>query len=228
MTTLGIVQSSYIPWKGYFDLIRRSEIFVLYDCVQYTARDWRNRNLIKTGEGLSWLTIPMKHAPRDARISDMRAAEMDWPGQHWKTIQNFYANAPHFDAYATPIRALFESCTSDNLSDINLHFLSGLCAILNITTPLNSLREPLGNGDRTDNLIAVCEHYNATNYLSGPSAKAYMQPEKFVDANIELQWMDYTYPKYRQCFPGFESGVTILDLIFNTGPDAEKHVKHSL
>ena len=124
-STIAIVQSSYIPWKGYFDLIRRSDLFVLYDCVQYTANDWRNRNRVKNEHGLHWLTIPVSHGSRAQRICDIQCADRSWPEQHWKTLRHIYAKAPCFLQFADNIEALYQSCAIER-ADLVQHDQTGL------------------------------------------------------------------------------------------------------
>ncbi len=226
MTTIGIVQSCYIPWKGYFDLIRQCDLFVLYDCVQYTTRDWRNRNLIKTPGKPAWLTIPLQYAPREQLICERRAADDAWKELHWKSIRHAYTSAPHFSEYAPGIQALYQSCEQTGLSDINLHFLRGINEILGITTPLILLKQhAIPDGDKTDKLVAVCRQYNATRYLSGPKANTYLDVKKFTAIGMEVAWMDYTrYPEYPQLYPPFTHAVTMLDLIFNAGKNWENYM----
>jgi hypothetical protein len=220
MTTIAIVQSCYIPWKGYFDLIRQADLFVLYDCVQYTPRDWRNRNRIKTPQGLHWLTIPMQQHAQDQRISDMRAADGHWRELHWETIRRHYARAPYFKEYAPALEQLFHSCDHTALSDINLHFLTGLNTLLGIATPLHLLRQPLAaHDDATQNLIAVCQRHKATRYLSGPSARAYLDEGALAAHGIGLTWMSYGhYREYPQLYPPFDHSVSVIDLLLQTGP----------
>lgn len=219
MTTIAIAQSCYLPWKGYFDLIRRADVFVLYDCVQYTPRDWRNRNRIKTPHGLHWLTIPV-YATRNHRICDVACVDGDWHSRHWSTIRHAYARAPHFAQYAPILEELYQS-TDPMLSAVNQRFLECICKVADIFTPIYLLREHIATqGDRTDKLIAVCQHYNATRYLSGPRAKAYLDVKKFLDNGIEVEWMCYDhYPEYPQLHPPFVHATSIIDLLFNVGDE---------
>ena len=217
MKTIAIVQSCYLPWKGYFDLIRRSDIFVLYDCVQYTPRDWRNRNRIKTPNGLHWLTIPV-HASRKQRICDVSCADEAWKARHWETIQHVYAKAPYFRIYAQKIQDLYQTCDSTSLSDINHHFLTGICRLLNISTPIHVLRQNFSpDSDKTQKLANICQHYNATRYLSGMRAKNYLDIQIFDRLGIEVEWIAYDYQEYPQIYPPFEHYVSIIDMLFNVG-----------
>jgi hypothetical protein len=229
MTTIAIVQSCYIPWKGYFDLIRRADQFVLYDCVQYTSRDWRNRNRIKTPQGLHWLTIPVNHVSQKQRICDTHISDSAWNLLHWDTLRHNYARAPYFEQYAAYIEQLYKGCAVETLSEVNLHFLQGIMNLLGITTSLHLLKEHKAEaGDPSDKLLAICRHYSATRYLSGPSASAYLDVGKFERENIGVEWMSYDhYVEYPQPHPPFEHSVSMLDLLFNVGPAWTKYMGES-
>lgn len=227
MTTVAIVQSCYIPWKGYFDLIRRADHFVLYDSVQYTARDWRNRNQIKTPHGLHWLTIPVLHESQKQLIGETQCMDDAWKAQHWETIRHHYAQAPCYEQYRERIESLYRSCSARGLSEVNLHFLQGLCAILGIATPLSLQKQSAGEGDKTDKLIATCKQHGATRYLSGPSAKDYLDVGKFGQAGIEVEWMDYShYREYPQPYPPYAHAVSVIDLLFCVGERWKEYVNY--
>lgn len=216
MTTLAVVQSCYIPWKGYFDLIRRADAFVLYDCVQYTDRDWRNRNRIKTPHGLQWLTIPV-HSSRQHTIAQVACAGQEWRATHWRALQHAYAKAPYFKDYADLLATLYAG-EETMLSEINKRFLSAFCEAMEIKTPLHLLTERHDSqADKTDRLIAVCQQYQASRYLTGPSASSYLDVKKFEQAGIEVEWMEYHYSEYPQLYPPFEHGVSVLDMLFSVG-----------
>ncbi|MGD9787577.1 MAG: WbqC family protein [Sulfuricellaceae bacterium] len=228
--TVAILQSCYIPWKGFFDIIRQVDEFILYDEVQFTRRDWRNRNLIKTAEGLKWLTIPVinkghYHAP----IRDMLVADPTWAGQHWQSLLHAYRKAACFDEVAPFIEDLYRGCTETRLSEVNRRFIAALCGYLGIDTPLSwSWDYPVQSDDRTQRLVELCRAAGATRYLSGPSAKAYMDLERFHRAGIEVEYMDYSgYPVYRQLHGEFQHGVSVLDLLFNEGREARHFLDRS-
>jgi len=225
---VAIIQSNYIPWKGYFDLIAAVDEFVLYDDRQYTRRDWRNRNLIKGTRGLQWLTIPVAVKGRfRQRICETRVERVDWGKQHWEQLRHAYRRAPYFDPYRERLEGIYRSITTPWLSEINRMFLEDVCDILGITTPISwSMDYPSVEG-KTANLANLCRALGATHYLSGPSARQYLEPEVFQEAGIVLEYADYGgYRDYPQLSSPFEHGVTILDLIFNTGPAAHDYMKH--
>jgi len=216
MKKIAILQSNYIPWKSYFDIIKQVDTFVVYDEVQYTKNDWRNRNKIKTPNGLQWLTIPVKQKSLDQKIFETEVAEQSWRRKHLNSIRLNYARAPFFDLHSQKIEKLYEG-NEILLSEINLKFIKGICKILNIQTQIIDSKELHLTGDKNQRLIDACKKLNATHYLSGKSAQSYIDLSQFDDNNIVIEWMDYSYFKdYQQLFPPFEIGVSVLDWIFNT------------
>ena len=226
MKKLVITQSNYIPWKGYFDAINLADELILYDDVQFTRRDWRNRNKIVTPNGLLWLTIPVQNKGRYfQKINETKIDGNAWAEEHWKTIVYNYKKAPYFKEYAP----MFESCyrnPDDYLSLVNRNFIETINGILGINTNIFWSNEFNLIEGKTERLVDLCLQRGATDYYSGPAAKAYINPEIFAEAGINLHYFDYSnYPEYKQLFGGFEHGVSIMDLIFNVGPDAKKYMK---
>ena len=223
---IAIVQSCYIPWKGYFDLINLVDEFILYDDRQYTRRDWRNRNKIKTPQGSQWLTIPVEVKGRyDQRIDEVRISDPEWAERHWKTLSHTYGAAPFFDAYRETLEALYSSAELQ-LSLVNRAFLEGLCGVLGIQTPLSWSTDYRAEGAKTERLVSLCLAAGATTYLSGPNARDYLEENLFDAAGVAVEYMDYGgYPEYSQLYPPFDHAVTVVDLILNTGPDAPRYMK---
>jgi len=224
---VAIVQSCYLPWKGYFDLIRLVDEFILYDDVQYTSRDWRNRNQVKSPTGRIWLTVPV-HVERahEQLIQEVQVSDQAWRRKHWKTLVHCYARAPHFRAYADRIEALLLEGDEIYLSRINHHLLGGICGLLGIGTRLRWSTDSRGEGSKTERLVSLCRQAGATTYLSGPSAQAYIDVAQFAAAGIALEYMDYEgYPEYEQLYPPFEHHVSFVDLLFHTGGDARRCMK---
>jgi WbqC-like protein family len=224
---VAIVQSNYIPWKGYFDLMNMVDEFILYDDRQFTRRDWRNRNLIKTAQGLHWLTIPVRVKGRyEQRIDETMISEPEWSDRHWKTISQSYGAAPFFGQYRDAVAALYAIAGEERLSEVNRRFLDAICVILGIQTRLSWSTDYPTGGDRTERLVNLCRLAGAGEYLSGPSARAYIDEALFQAAGIHLTYMDYSgYPEYPQLHGAFEHGVSILDLLFNVGADAPRYMK---
>jgi len=228
MKKIAILQSNYIPWKGYFDLIRSVDEFILYDDMQYTRRDWRNRNLVKSPQGPHWLTIPVEVKGKfDQKIKDTKISDPAWAKDHWKTIQLYYSKAPHFKDYQPLFEKAYQDCGSiEMLSEVNFKFIRIICDLLKIPTKISwSMDYPLKEG-KTERLIGLCQSAGGTYYLSGPAAKDYIVNSQFQEAGITLNYMNYGgYPEYPQLYSGFEHGVSILDLLFNTGSEALKYMK---
>ena len=228
MKKIAILQSNYIPWKGYFDIINLVDEFILYDDMQYTRRDWRNRNKIKTPDGLKWLTIPVVNKGKFfQKINETQVQNSEWCHDHWRALSLNYARAPYFRQYAERREGLYRQCEQETyLSKINYRFLTAICEMLDIHTKITwSSDYELAEG-KTERLVGLCRSAGGSEYLSGPAAKDYIEDSLFEEAGITLKYMDYSgYPEYPQQFGAFEHGVTVLDLLFNTGPDARKYMK---
>lgn len=228
MKKVAILQSNYIPWKGYFDIIGSVDEFILYDDVQYTRRDWRNRNKIITPHGLMWLTIPViVKGKYYQKINETKVMNHNWIEDHWKGIQINYARAEYFNQYKDRIKKVYEDCREEEyLSQINYRFLKEICDILEIDTKITWSSDYNLVDGKTERLVGLVKEAGGNYYLSGPAAKNYIVEEYFRQADIELAWMDYGgYPEYRQLSKRFEHRVTILDLIFNEGPNTRKFMK---
>jgi hypothetical protein len=225
MKTLVILQSNYIPWKGYFDLMHDADEFILFDDRQYTRQDWRNRNQVKTEKGLQWLTIPVV-GKFGQRIDETVVADRTWAMKHWKTLVQLYWDTPHFSSYADRIGALYRAAADEQmLSRVNRIFLEGINDALGIKTPLKwSSEYPISDG-KTERLVALCKATGSNRYVSGPAARSYLDPAVFANAGIELQFKSYDgYPEYPQKHPPFSHNVAILDLLFNAGPEAPWYI----
>ena len=222
---VAILQSNYIPWKGYFDLINMVDEFIVYDVVQFTKRDWRNRNKIKTRSGTQWLTIPVKHISFHQSIAETVVSGQEWRVKHWSTLRHNYAKARYFKKYSESLYELYQT-EEIYLTKINLDFIRKINEILGIKTKISSCFDYDLVEGKSERLLSLCQQANASVYLSGPAAKDYLDVKLFEEENIMIQWMDYTgYKEYRQLYPPFVQDVTILDLIFNEGPDARKYMK---
>lgn len=223
---VAIIQSNYIPWKGYFDIIRKVDAFVLLDDVQYTRRDWRNRNLIKTAHGLQWLTIPVDVKGQfDININQVEVADGSWAKDHWQKIRHSYSKAACFKEFAPRFEEVYLNLREKSLSNINLQFIQLINSILEIKTPIVWSHDFATSPEKSARLLDICRQLGATHYLSGPAAKNYLQVDLFNETNIEVEWMDYShYLPYRQLHGDFAHGVTVLDLIFNEGNDSIKYL----
>lgn len=225
---VAIVQSNYIPWKGYFDLIGLVNEFILFDDRQYTRRDWRNRNRIKTPSGTEWLSIPVRVKGRfSQRIDEVAVVDDRWARDHWTALSLSYRRALLFDQMRPEIEALYRAAGhQDRLSMINRLFIHAICGFLGIRTTISWSTDYAATGTKTERLVDLCRQAGATEYLSGPSARTYIDVDAFEREGIRLTFMDYGgYPEYPQLFPPFDHHVTILDLLFNVGPDSPRFMK---
>lgn len=222
-----IVQPSYIPWRGYFDLIRRVDLFVFYDDVQYDRRGWRNRNRIKTAQGTRWLTIPV-HA-RGAQterlpIHTIRTVDSEWPRHHLEGLRRAYGGAPYFRDFSSWLEARYAS-PGPSLADFTISLVMEIAAKLGYRTRFVRSSTLDASGSRTERLLDVLGKVGASRYLSGPSARAYIDERQFAERDIALEWMSYDYPEYPQLHPPYDPHVSILDLLFMTGDRAAHYIR---
>jgi hypothetical protein len=222
---VAILQSSYIPWKGYFDIMNQVDEFILYDDRQYTTNDWRNRNRIKTPQGPKWLTIPVRRAwPQ--RIDEARIGDPTWGTKHWRSITQNYSRTPHFEKYRDTFERIYTGALPEMLSQVNFMLLKAVCDLLNIGARITWSTDYEAVGDKAERVVSLCQAAGATEYLSGPSARDYLKPELFAEAGIELEYIDYAgYLEYDQPYPPFDHNVSILDLLFCTGDRAPRYMK---
>jgi len=222
MRRVAIVQSNYIPWKGYFDLIDAVDEFVVYDDVDYTKNDWRNRNVIKTAHGRLWLTIPVNTKGRAGQaIDEATIVDHKWADKHWKSIAQWYSRAPHFEFVEPLLAPLYRQAASfDRLHDVNLLFLHAICDAMGVTTTITNSRDYGVEGERTERLVALCQKLGATHYVSGPSARSYLEHERFAEVGIDVEYFAYDYDEYPQPHGPFEHAVSIVDTLASLGPDA--------
>ena len=226
MKKIAILQSNYIPWKGYFDLINMVDEFILYDEVQYTKNDWRNRNKIKTSQGVQWLTIPVRQENLEQKIKDTKISDKKWNIKHWRAISQNYAKTKYFKEYKEIFEGLYLGCDEEYLSQINYKFITAINDILGIKTKIRWSSEFELIDGQTEKLLGICKDCSADVYLSGPAAKDYFDEAIAEQMGVSVEWMDYAnYPVYEQLHSPFEHGVTILDLIFNEGPNATNYMK---
>lgn len=226
MKKIAILQSNYIPWKGYFDIINQVDEFIFYDDVQYTKNDWRNRNKIKTQSGPQWLTIPVRQDNLAQKICETKISQDNWADKHWKSISLNYCKAPYYNIYKDQLEKFYKETRSLLLSEINRSAIELINSFLGISTVLTSSADYKLIEGKNERLIDLILQAGGTHYLSGPSAKDYIREDLFKEAGIEISWMDYSrYPEYPQLFPPFVHAVSVLDLVLNTGPDAKKFMK---
>lgn len=227
MKRVAIVQSNYIPWKGYFDMIAAVDEFILYDDMQYTRRDWRNRNYIKTPQGLQWLTVPVRAKGKyHQKIRETEIESGDWASVHWKALVQNYRRAPHFHEISAWLEPLYLEQNHTHISQLNRRFIESICNYLAIKTVITSSWDYTLLDGKTERLADLCLQAGGVEYISGPAAKDYVDEKVFSDLGVKLTWFDYTgYPAYPQLWGEFTHGVTILDLLFNCGKDSHQYMR---
>lgn len=219
---VAVLQSNYIPWKGYFHIIREVDEFIFYDDVQFTKNDWRNRNRIKTAQGVKWISIPVG-SDLKRLICEVKLPDKGWAISHWDQIRSAYSNAPFFKHYRDFLKHVYLEREWATLSELNQFLIRHIAVeFLGLThCRFGSSLDYTLSGARQDRLMALLEQSNAEIYVSGPAARAYLEPERFAAKGIDLQYMDYSkYPEYPQPHPPFAHDVSVLDLLFNVGPNA--------
>lgn len=230
--TVVITQSNYIPWRGYFDMFRLADEVILLDSVQYTRRDWRNRNKIKTPQGPSWLSIPVHVKGKyNQAINETVVTGNSWGQEHWRVISNCYRRAACFETHAEWFHELIGSVADKAyLTDINEHLIKEICKKLDINVPISRCTDLLqasemATMDPSERLAELSQAVGASHYLSGPAAKNYLEQAVFDKRGIKVAWMDYSdYPTYPQLWGDFEPAVSVVDLILNTGDRAPDYL----
>jgi hypothetical protein len=222
---VAVIQSNYIPWKGYFDIIHDVDLFVFYDDVQYTKNDWRNRNRIKTPNGPMWLTIPTG-SDIDRLVCEVRLTDTHWASKHWKSLKQVYSVTPHFKRYEAFFQDVYLGRQWEHLSQLNQYLITAISTdLLGVKTAFADSRTYAAQGGKLERLLDLLEKTGAETYVSGPAAQDYIQEERFAEKGIKVIYKSYAgYPEYPQRFPPFEHGVSIVDLLFNVGPDAPHYI----
>lgn len=223
-----ITQSNYIPWKGYFDAIAACDCFVIYDDVQYTRRDWRNRNIIKGAVTEQWLTIPVVVKGKYLqKINETAIADTNWAKKHLEVLNSFYAKAACYKEVNSWINDVYNNCRLQMLTEVNQYFLEAVFKFLGIDTVIYRSEKFITNTERTTRLAEICEQLNADEYVTGPAAKNYLNESIFTEKGIRVSYIDNSgYTPYQQLGKVFNHNVSILDLIYNTGTKAPGYLKN--
>jgi hypothetical protein len=221
---VAVLQSNYLPWRGYFDLIHDVDLFVFYDDVQYTVNDWRNRNRVKTANGVVWITIPIGNQ-NDRRICDVEIRDRGWSRKHWMTIEQSYRRAPHFAKVAPFLREMYARDWR-SLSELNQATIRMIATdMLGIATAFRDSREFELHSSKGDRLLSLLQQLGADEYVSGPAAKAYLDADAYARAGITVTWKDYgAYPEYPQLHGSFVPDVSIVDVLMCCGDEAGHYI----
>ena len=221
---VGIIQSNFLPWRGYFDFIREVDLFILHDDLQYTKGDWRNRNKIKTPRGAEWISVPVHYDHTRQLIEETRIDyDTPWAQKMLNRIRESYHRAPCFEPYFSELNDLLIA-PAISISEMNLRLINWACRHLDISTPITFSKQYHPQGTKTERLLGILKQVKATTYLSGPAAQTYLIPQLFEQAGIRLEYKTYIYPEYEQLYPPFEPGVSVIDLLFMTGEQASKYI----
>ena len=215
---IGILQPGYLPWLGFFEQVYKSELFVVYDDVQYDKHGWRNRNRIKTANGVQWITVPvLTRGQAQPIIKDVLIDNSsDWRRKHLASLNANYSKAKYFNEYI----GLFQKVYAKEwkyLFDLDIHFIQMLLSELNLKRKM-VLSSDLGiEGDRISRLIGICKHFKADSFYEGQAGKNYLEDEVFLQAGIKIVYQDYQHPEYSQLYGEFIPYLSIVDLLFNEG-----------
>ena len=222
-----ITQSNYIPWKGYFTTMRQATHFVVYDNVQYTKRDWRNRNKIITPSGPCWLSIPIHIKGKyHQKINEAKISNDKWNIDHWNKIKQNYKKAPFYKEYSKHFESLYLKDLNGlvYLTDINIIILKKCVDLLDINIEIIDSRYFNILGGKTEKLVNICNDLNAVEYFTGPAAKNYIDEDLFAKNNIKLSFYDLdNFPEYSQMWNDFDHKVSILDMFFNLGDETRNY-----
>lgn len=224
---IAMLQSNYIPWKGVFDLIRRVDVFVFYDDVQFTKKDWRSRNRIPTANGEIWLSVPvLTKGKREQLVFEATIDPLsDWQKKHHKTLSLNYAKAPYFQQFETLLYDFYLARHWENLAEMNVYMTKYICRLLGIETEFYNAQElHVSGGKDGEKVLKICDKLGCDHFINGPASRAFMDEERFKKAGVTLEYMTYDYPEYRQLYRPFDHFVSILDLLFMTGFDAPYYI----
>jgi hypothetical protein len=226
MKKIAILQSNYIPWRGYFDIIHDVDLFIFYDEAQFTKNDWRNRNRIYSNQGLNWISLPCG-SDISRKINEVKlSADTPWAKQQWEKIKNAYMKAPYFNQY----KDFFYNCYFEKeweyLSHLNQYLIKEISqSFLGIKTIFDDSLNYESHGVKGEKLLSLLISSGCTVYVSGPAAKDYIVEDDYKQAGIDIIWKDYSgYPEYPQRNTPFEPNVSIIDLLFNVGPDVPYYI----
>jgi len=219
---VAIMQPTYLPWLGYFGLMHSVDLFILLDSVQFARRSWQQRNQIKTANGAQWLTVPvLSKGKRDQLICDV---EFDrgsaFPLSHQKVIEMNYRKSAHFDVYAPKLFEILntESC---NLAELTIDSILWIRNVLGITTPVRRASEFTNTGTKAELLVSLCEQVGATEYVSPPGSKDYLdESDAFTKRGLPQSYFQYEHPEYPQRYGSFLPYMSVIDLLFNCGSDS--------
>ena len=217
---IAIHQPQYLPWLGYFDKMDQADAFCYLDNVQFKKNEWQNRNRLKTAQGWQWLTVPVRYRFPQKIIEVTINTAVKWQRKHRQALSTNYQKAPYFDDYYPILESAFRQ-DFETIADLNIHMVTQIRAILGINSkPVVRASELSLSEDPTGRLIDICNHFGGDTYLAGQDGANYMDMEQFDRSGIKVATQVFDHPHYPQCFGDFKSHMSIVDLIFNCGPES--------
>jgi WbqC-like protein len=216
-----VLQPGYLPWLGFFDQMRRADVFVYYDDVQYDTHGWRNRNRIKTQHGPLWLTVPVRHSGLSKpRIVDIAIdARTNWAKKHVASIRQAYAGAQFAKQYVPALEEVLMR-PWERLVDVDLAVARVMAECLGIRRRIERASTLGVDGGQSERLLNICRHFGATRYLSGSAAREYLDVPLFERNGIAVEWQDFAHPVYPQLHGDFIPYLSAVDLILNCGEES--------
>lgn len=220
---VSIHQPNFLPWLGYFHRIAESDVHVILDNVQFEKNSFINRNRIKIASGWMWLTVPVLTKgrfgknPIDQVLIDSKAR---WAEKMWKSIWLNYSRAPFFKNYFEPLGEILLKEDQEKLVDLNWALLYFLLKSLSLEVRLIHASELKVEEKKSDLVLAICEELKAKTYFSGALGRGYLEEDKFKARGIKIVYQEYRHPVYNQLFGDFMSHLSIIDLLFNCGPES--------
>ena len=220
MTVVAIHQPQFLPWLGYLDKLDRSDVFCLLDIVQYKKNEFQNRNKIKTSQGWQWLTVPVTYRFPERILEVGVNPTVDWRRKHLRSLETSYRKAPFFDNYIMRFEEFYQQ-SYEMLADVNVASIELLMELLGLERKLvlaSSLQ--VDTEDPTLRLVQICQTLGGAAYLSGKDGANYMDLDTFRSQQLEIVFQDFNHPEYPQCFGPFEPNMSVIDLLFNCGPES--------
>lgn len=227
---VAIMQPTYLPWSGYFGLMLEVDLFIFLDSVQFSRRSWQQRNQIKGSQGAQWLTIPvLSKGKRDQLISDV---EIDVSGKyfdkHKLSMANAYAKCPYFDLIAEIVFPFLDH-KEKNLAELNIKLITELSKSLNVDTRFVRSSTLYQQGYKADLLASLCAEVGATEYVSPPGSKEYMQKSSaFESYGVKTRFFDYSHPIYKQPHGEFLPFMSVVDMLFNCGLESYQLIRQRI
>ena len=226
MRTVVISQPTYLPWTGYFRIMKEADIYVFADNVQFESGSWQCRNRIKTPTKWKWLTVPVMHSSLFCPIKDIQISNnQSWTQKHWNTLNSCYGKAPYFGTHSAFFKSLYEQKWS-SLLELNIKIITYLASQLGLSPIFLRSSQLKTEGKRTHLALSICKLLAADRYVSSMGAWEYMKKEHadelFKNEGIKLEFLKYSTPTYPQLFGDFVPDLSFVDCLFNCGPDSSK------